>query len=196
MKYEIIYTNNKHNYAKFENWKLIIKLSKILKNKPKLEQQIIKSFIEKASKFKKTTTINLIWNDYVYIRWKKMSDPAFFNKYANQYHTTNKNELLIKILENYIWPRIKKLSSILWFKNTKFKIKNLKSIRWRCSHKNELLFNLKLIWLEKPIVDYVIVHECCHLIYKNHQKEFWNLVSKYYPDYKEAIQKLKNIKIN
>ena len=38
---------------------------------------------------------------------------------------------------------------------------------------------------------YVIVHELSHFIYPNHQEGFWNLVGKYYPNYKKARKMLK-----
>lgn len=34
-----------------------------------------------------------------------------------------------------------------------------------------------------PVLDYIIVHELCHLVHLNHSREFWNLVSAILPDY-------------
>lgn len=41
------------------------------------------------------------------------------------------------------------------------------------------------------VLDYIIVHELCHLIHFNHSKDFWNEVRKYIPNYEEAILWLK-----
>ena len=41
-------------------------------------------------------------------------------------------------------------------------------------------------------IDYVVVHELAHIKYKNHQKEFYNLVESYMPDYKKRILLLKD----
>ena len=38
---------------------------------------------------------------------------------------------------------------------------------------------------EEKAVEYVVLHEMCHLIYMNHSKNFWNLVEKNMPNYKE-----------
>ena len=38
----------------------------------------------------------------------------------------------------------------------------------------------------EEIIEYVVLHEMCHLIYMNHSKEFWNLVGKYIKDYKKV----------
>tara|TARA_Y100000748_G_C15482718_1_gene483463 strand:+ start:83 stop:259 length:177 start_codon:yes stop_codon:yes gene_type:complete len=41
------------------------------------------------------------------------------------------------------------------------------------------------------VIDYVIVHECCHLVHFDHSRQFWNLVNDYMPDYKEKKRWLK-----
>ncbi|MDX1700374.1 MAG: M48 family metallopeptidase, partial [Melioribacteraceae bacterium] len=70
------------------------------------------------------------------------------------------------------------------------KIKNLKS-RWgSCSSKKNLSFNLKLMYFNHKVIDYVIIHELCHLKIMNHSREFWNLVESIIPDYKERKSEL------
>lgn len=46
--------------------------------------------------------------------------------------------------------------------------------------------------LPEDKVDAIIVHELCHIIHKNHSKEFYNLVKKYIPNYDEIDKWLKN----
>ncbi len=41
------------------------------------------------------------------------------------------------------------------------------------------------------VLDYIIVHEFCHLIHHNHSKEFWNLVASILPDYENRREWLK-----
>ncbi len=58
--------------------------------------------------------------------------------------------------------------------------------RWgSCSSKGNLNFNWKLIFAPPEIIDYVVVHEMCHLKYMNHSRLFWGEVEKVLPDYKE-----------
>ncbi len=73
------------------------------------------------------------------------------------------------------------------------KIRKMTS-RWGvCNIKNHnVTLNLELSKYDIECLDYVIVHELSHFIYPNHSKEFWNLVSKYYPNYKIVRKKLKN----
>ncbi|HWQ40525.1 MAG TPA: SprT family zinc-dependent metalloprotease, partial [Desulfosporosinus sp.] len=71
------------------------------------------------------------------------------------------------------------------------RFKNQKT-RWgSCSNKGNLNFNWKLVMAPMHIVDYVVVHELCHLRQMNHSKEFWQLVGSQIPDYKERRKWLK-----
>lgn len=68
---------------------------------------------------------------------------------------------------------------------TKIVIKTYKS-RWgTCYTDGRISLNWKLIMAPIHIMDYVIVHELCHLTHHNHSKKFWNLVAHYMPDYHE-----------
>lgn len=73
-------------------------------------------------------------------------------------------------------------------------IRNQKT-RWgSCSKKGNLNFNYKIALLPSEVADYIIVHELCHLGEFNHSENFWNLVAKTIPDYKEIRKNLKNNK--
>jgi predicted metal-dependent hydrolase len=58
--------------------------------------------------------------------------------------------------------------------------------RWgSCSCRKNLNFNWRLIMAPEPVLDYVIIHELCHLKEMSHSKKFWTLVSKHCPDWHE-----------
>ncbi|MDZ7611805.1 MAG: M48 family metallopeptidase [Candidatus Moranbacteria bacterium] len=66
--------------------------------------------------------------------------------------------------------------------------------RWgSCSTKRHLNFNYRIIFLPDELVDYLIVHELCHLGEMNHSKRFWELVGKTIADYKRHSRKLRKI---
>ena len=57
--------------------------------------------------------------------------------------------------------------------------------RWgSCSRKGNLNFNWKLIKAPGEALDYVVIHELCHLYEFNHSPRFWQMVAKIQPDYK------------
>lgn len=58
--------------------------------------------------------------------------------------------------------------------------------RWgSCSSKGTLSFNWRLLLAPPEVLDYVVVHELCHLTCMNHGREFWRAVEAALPDYKE-----------
>lgn len=65
--------------------------------------------------------------------------------------------------------------------------------RWgSCSAKGTLSFNWRLMLAPPTVLDYVIVHELCHLTYMNHSAAFWRKVEAVYPDYRTARKWLKD----
>lgn len=75
----------------------------------------------------------------------------------------------------------------------KLKIRNMKT-RWGvCNIRdNSVTLNSKLIEYDIEKLNYVIIHELSHFIHFNHSKDFWNLVSKYEPNYKKIRKELKD----
>ena len=64
--------------------------------------------------------------------------------------------------------------------------------RWgSCSAKGTLSFNWRLMLAPPAILDYVVVHELCHLTHMNHSAAFWQAVEAVYPDYRSARRWLK-----
>jgi predicted metal-dependent hydrolase len=63
-------------------------------------------------------------------------------------------------------------------------IRNQKSQWGSCSRSGTVRFNWKIIMAPVAILDYIIVHELCHLVHNHHQAQFWNKVQSIIPDYK------------
>ncbi|HYK75254.1 MAG TPA: SprT family zinc-dependent metalloprotease [Pseudoneobacillus sp.] len=54
-----------------------------------------------------------------------------------------------------------------------------------CDSNQQLTFNWKLAMAPLEVIDYVVVHEMCHMVHLNHDRSFWRLVGKIMPDYEE-----------
>lgn len=113
---------------------------------------------------------------------------------------TKDEDLIKKAMEN--WYREKTLAKVKervsyyssYFNNevTTVKVKEQKK-RWAsCTSKNELLFNWRCVMAPVFVLDYIVVHEMCHMEYKNHSKDFWNRVYAVMPDYEVRKSWLKN----
>lgn len=86
----------------------------------------------------------------------------------------------------YIPKRVKYYAEKENFVYNKITIKNLVS-RWgSCSTKGNLNFNCLLMLTPDYVIDYIVVHELCHLREMNHSEKFWAEVEKIMPDYQRA----------
>jgi len=73
-----------------------------------------------------------------------------------------------------------------------FKVKYQKK-RWGSCPKNDFLhINVRIIMAPMSQIEYVVAHELCHLKYKNHSSEFWQLLRLVMPDYEVRKEALKN----
>lgn len=93
--------------------------------------------------------------------------------------------------KSYLPQRLKELADFHGFKYQKLTLRNNKT-RWgSCSYNNNINLNIHLMRLPDKIIDYVIIHELCHTIEKNHGRNFWALVEKTFPNSKSADKELK-----
>lgn len=85
--------------------------------------------------------------------------------------------------KQYLPPRMRELADTHGFKYGKLRIKNQKT-RWgSCSAKGNINLNLRLMMAPDAAIDYVIIHELCHLRELHHNAAFWALVESYCPDF-------------
>ena len=64
-------------------------------------------------------------------------------------------------------------------------IKGYKSSWGTCHSDGRIFINWRIILAPHSIVDYVVVHELCHLVHHDHSKKFWKLLGIIIPDYQE-----------
>jgi predicted metal-dependent hydrolase len=84
-----------------------------------------------------------------------------------------------------ITEKVKDWSAKLKVEFKRITVRNQKS-RWgSCSHLLNLSFNWRLIMVPEEVLDYVVIHELCHLKEMNHKKVFWRTVAGYCPRWRE-----------
>ena len=195
---EIIRKNNKNTYLRVKEGKIVITTNYLVTSR-QIERLINnnKDFIDKAlikNEIKKEDTSFKLFGvsyDIVYgFNTTEISDNKIYtkdekslNKYLTKYIRTiyqEKIDYWYNLFEEDIpYPNLK--------------IRSMTS-RWGvCNIKNHnVTLNLELSKYKIDALDYVIVHELSHFIHPNHSKDFWLLVGKYYPRYKEIRKYLKN----
>lgn len=78
-----------------------------------------------------------------------------------------------------------------WVKDSSsIKLMTMKKQWGSCSTKGNLILNPHLVKAPKECIDYVILHELCHIAEHNHSERFWRLLTQVMPNWKEVKAKL------
>lgn len=111
----------------------------------------------------------------------------------------NRREILRKLMEDwyikrgriFIAERVAVFAQQLGVKFGHVRLKRV-TTRWgSCSSEGNLNFNWKLMLGPQEILDYVVVHEVCHIVHHHHQRSFWELVATLDKDYRRHRRWLK-----
>jgi predicted metal-dependent hydrolase len=87
--------------------------------------------------------------------------------------------------------KIDEYSKNLGVKVDRITIKHLKN-RWgSMTRTGSINLNVNLLKAPHDVVDYIILHELCHLKIKEHSHHYWDYVRRYMPNYQEKIEWLK-----
>lgn len=163
--YELKRTKIKNLYIHIKDGRVIVKAPY------RLSEKYIKEFVDKKSK-------------WICEKIKEYEN----NPKKNEIKITEED---IGRLKEVVEISINKYTNLLGVRPNKVRIKDIKYAWGSCTSNKNITINLKLANKSEEIIEYVVLHEMCHLIYMNHSKEFWNLVGKYIKDYKK-LRKLLN----
>ena len=153
-------------YSKIKNVYIQIKDGKVYIKAPK---RITKKELEKIIE-KKTEWINKNLE-----KSKKEKNALYTEEQFKQIIQKNANELI-------------KTTGLV---PNQIRIRKIKYAWGSCSQNKNITINYNLIKYSEQAIKYVILHELCHLKYMNHSKDFWNLVEKYMPEYKQVKTEFK-----
>ncbi|WP_100334189.1 M48 family metallopeptidase [Bacillus alkalisoli] len=171
-----------------EKWDLIQQKSKEMKDRLLGQQEKAYNQEESVLFLGKTFPVKIIQDTTI------QQDYAMFDeKHINVYVKQAEDEKIKQALKRFYYQECKALveKSIKHYQSN-FKVKP-RSIRisdskttWgTCDSQLKLTFNWRLAMAPIKVIDYVVVHEMCHMVHLNHDRSFWRLVGKISPDYKE-----------
>lgn len=93
--------------------------------------------------------------------------------------------------ERHLAPRVADFAARLGVQPQAVQIRGPRR-RWgSCSADGVLRFNWRIMMAPPEVVDYVVVHELCHLLHPHHQAPFWDAVAAVLPDYRERRKALR-----
>ena len=76
-----------------------------------------------------------------------------------------------------------------------YEIKTISSYIAYCNKDlQSITINPNIVMFSKDVIEYIIYHEFCHLKYKTHSKKFYDMLSKYKPNYEVLSKELSNLK--
>lgn len=83
---------------------------------------------------------------------------------------------------------MEKTRLLLGFAPDDFELKSMKNIMGKCED-NKIIINPEIVKYDKKIIDYIVLHQYCHLKYKTHSKKFIQMLEKYEPNF-EMYEKI------
>ena len=161
LEYEINKGKRKNIYLQIKNGKVIVKAPR------RVSKKEIEKILEQKSEWIQKT---------IEKETRKQEKKPLYRK-----------EEFKEIVEKYVNELVKQTGLV----PNKITIKQIKYAWGSCSNKKNITINLELIKYSEQAIRYVILHEFCHIKYMNHSKDFWNLVEKYMPDYKQVKKEFK-----
>ena len=210
----IIKSNIKNVYIQIKNNKIIVKSPKRLSEKKIMEivNQKKEWIYEKITKLEKN---EIKEGSIVYVLGKPYILNIYYEQTINstikilegklqvilpqnreyKENTEIINELISKLYEKIADKEVPMAMALVTrfvgIKPNKYRIKKLKSAWGTCTSNKNITINSELMKFDREVIQYVVLHEICHLKYMNHSSEFWNMVEKYMSNYKDVRSRLK-----
>ena len=117
-------------------------------------------------------------------------DPAYYPKDGKRF-TDEERKALVKKARPIFLERVAYYAQVMKLEPGRITVRTQKT-RWgSCTREGNLNFNALLLLAPPEALDYVVVHELCHLKYMNHSKYFYFMVKRFYPEYKQPRDWLK-----
>lgn len=106
-------------------------------------------------------------------------------EYDEETLKNNLKKFYFSSCKKIIEKRIKIYEEKLKVKSKSIEIIESKRKWGSCNSQKNLTFNYRLAMAPIEVIDYVIIHELCHILHMNHDRSFWRRVGSVMPDYKE-----------
>lgn len=192
------YTNNQIQEIIEEKRKWII--SKLKENREISEKEFIRNEI-----------VKIFGEDCkVIVNYKNLKKPTLTVEgknikisLPNKFKKLNRDEILSKLIEklydtlaeNEIEMAMERARKLLGFAPEDYKIVRMKNTLGICDLESKIInINPDIVKYNKEIIDYVILHEFCHLKWKTHSKSMQQMLKKYEPNYLEYEKVLSEMK--
>lgn len=186
---EIIYKKGIRNgYARFKDWQVVLTIPYAARNNQDFlaKMELLGSKLQQ--KIDEKTKNQIFTTDGVLLFGERVS----FSDVPDLTTDSERNTFFKQELFDYANPILQSHTEKLWFRAIPLTIRKVTSKWGSCTHDNRIMLNCSLVHLPTKMIQYVIIHEVCHLIHKNHSPAFWSLVEQFCPQFKLLRKQLKN----
>ena len=156
--------------------------------------------ISQEKKYIRNEVVKLLGdNCKVIINYKNLKKPTLTVEgkdikicLPNKYKKLNRDEILIKLIEKLydlvaekeIEMSMERVRKLVGFAPEDYQIKRLENRIADCVKEEQLIYiNPDIVKYDRETIDYIILHQFCHLKYKTHSKKFIEIIEKIMPNY-------------
>ena len=168
MEYTLIYADRKTMSISVKGGKITVRAPR------KTPKAVIDLFLKKHAE----------WIEKHLLK-EKVIDEKFNNL------TDEEIKVLKRDAKKYFKDKTEYFSNIMGLKYGRITITSAETRFGSCSSKGNISYSYRLMLYPEAAREYVVVHELSHLLEMNHSKNFYAIVERYLPDYKERRRMLK-----
>lgn len=211
---DISFKKNKNTYFRFYPNNLIKVSASTLQTEKQIIQYIQnnkKSFIQKVTATNQKHSLDpskyfLLGKEYERVIQLGLNSVHFDHEnkliYQPDIDVDYLDRMYLKEEKNLMMNIIQKLhhsyqdNILIDLSNVTYRTQRMKSRFGSCNKfKRKININLELIHFDYEFIAYIFAHEITHLVHAHHQEEFYELLGKLYPRYREVRKELKQINI-
>ena len=210
---------NNELYLSVQNGEVVIKapwyytnnqIQDIIEEKRQWILNKIKEYeISEEKKYIRNENVKLLGdNCKVIINYKNLKKPTLTVEgkdikicLPNKYKKLNRDEILIKLIEKLydlvaekeIEMSMERVRKLVGFAPEDYQIKRIQNKMGDCIKEEELIIiNPDIVKYDRETIDYIVLHQFCHLKYKTHSKKFVEMIANIMPNYSE-YEKIVNL---
>lgn len=184
-------------------------IQEIVEEKKRWIAEKIREYEEKKESYINTGIIKLLGEDFaINIRYKNIKtltvdieEGAIKIELPNKYKKVQKQELLQVLVDkiyNIVAQReveraMEKARIQLGFAPEDYKLEKMNNILGKCMQDKTIVINPEIVKYKPEIIDYIVLHEFCHLKYKTHSKGFYEMIKKCESNYESIASQISGI---
>ncbi len=184
-------------------------IQEIVEEKKKWILERIRQYEMLKEQYSNTGTITILGKECnIKIRYRNIKtltvnveDRVIKIEIPNKYNKVEKDALLRLLIdkiyqvvaERELETSMEKARILLGFAPEDYKIQKMKNTLGKCTQDKTIILNPEIVKYSKSIIDYIVIHQFCHLKYKTHTKGFYQMIKKYVPDYENFIKEINGL---